>query len=337
MFLSKYYTQEAQLKVKCLLCSHECSIKPGNSGICGVRKNENGSLISSTYGKIIARNADPIEKKPLYHFLPGSKTFSIASPGCNFRCSFCQNWEISQISSSNNASLKVSGKTYKPEEIVEDAIAAQCQSIAFTYTEPTVFYEFMKDVAIAAKKRGVRCVVVSNGYMSIDIIEELSGLISAYNIDLKSFSESFYHDVCGAHLKPVLKTLEKISQLDAWLEVTTLFIPGENDSVQEIEDIAEFVASLGRHVPWHVSRFFPHYKFADYKITPEKTLENAVLAGKKSELKFVYTGNSEFYNDTICNACRHELIIRRGYSVVNKLGNNGRCIQCGESIDGVWE
>jgi len=314
-----------------------CRIPYGKYGHCGARQNIDGVLYVPYYGVVIAQCADPVEKKPLFHFLPGSKTYSIASPGCNFTCSFCQNWEISQHAEDKKPFYLSEYQLITPEKLVENAIHTNCKSIAFTYTEPTVFYEFMKDVATIALTDGIRCVVVSNGYMSSIVLEELHGIISAYNIDLKSFSDNFYVKFCGAHLNPVLETIKTISRFNSWLEITTLIIPEENDSDDELNEIAAFIASVDRNIPWHVSRFFPRYKCNDKKTTSNQRLCAAVEAGKRNGLKYVYCGNTSHDNVTACSFCNDQLITRNGYETNSIVSSSGLCPQCGTAIPGIWK
>ncbi len=316
--------------VLCNLCAHNCRIMPGCFGICGVRKNIDGVLNTFTYGHLIATNIDPIEKKPLYHFLPGSKTFSIAAPGCNFQCGFCQNWQISQIREQSSEQFARRSKEISPEEIVRQAIDSNCSSIAFTYTEPTVSYEYMIDVSQLAQSMGVRLVVVSNGYISEIALATLTPYIDAYNIDLKSFTEDFYRKNCHARLKPVLDTLQRIKQSGKWLEITTLVIPGENDSIGELEGIASFIAGIGPEI-------FPNYRFNDYMPTPVNSLENALEAAKKNYLKYVYIGNTSHNNTTICSSCGNNVIERKGYLISSSMKKDGKCPLCGEGIYGIWE
>ncbi len=272
-------------KARCNACNHRCIINNQNTGVCGVRKNENQTLYSLVYGKAIAEGVDPIEKKPFFHFLPKTKSYSIATVGCNFKCKHCQNADISQ-------NPNIIGQDLMPEEVVEKAIANDCQSIAYTYTEPTIFIEYALDTMKLAKKKGLKNVWVSNGYMSEESLDLISPYLDAINVDLKSFSEDFYQEVCGARLKPVLENLKEIKKQGIWLEVTTLIIPKNNDSDQEIEKIANFIAKeLGTETPWHVSRFFPAYKMADLPPTDIKTINNAVEIGKRAGLKHVYSGN----------------------------------------------
>lgn len=277
------YTKEKGDKVRCSACSHRCLISEGNVGICGVRKNIKGKLYLLVYGKIISQHIDPVEKKPLYHFLPGTKTYSIATVGCNFKCDFCQNYDISQEKS-------ILGEEFKPEEIVEKAIKTGCKSIAYTYTEPTIFAEFVKDTAVLAKQKGLKNILVTNGYMTSEFFEYLDGLIDAMNIDLKSFSNNFYKKTCKAKLQPVLDTIKLAKKKGIHLEITTLLIPGENDSEKEIENIAKFIASVDNKIPWHISRFFPMYKMTGKPKTDIEKMKKAEEIGKKY-LKHVYLGN----------------------------------------------
>jgi len=275
-------------KVKCRMCNHNCTILNGKRGICGVRENKDGKLYSLVYGKIIAENIDPIEKKPLYHFLPGTFSLSIATIGCNFRCLHCQNSEISQAPTSKS----VGGKTKTPEQIIQDALDNNCPSISYTYTEPTVFVEFALDCMKLAHENGLKNIWVSNGYMTKECLDLISPYLDATNIDLKAFSEKFYNEVCGAKLQPVLENLIDIKKRGIWLEIATLIIPDKNDSEQELREIAEFIKKeLGVEVPWHVSRFFPHYKMMDVPATPIEKIYQAVEIGKRAGLKRVYAGN----------------------------------------------
>ena len=277
--------------VVCSLCAHRCRITSGNSGVCSVRKNCDGTLYTYAYGRTVAEHVDPVEKKPLYHFLPKSTTYSIAAAGCNFRCGFCQNWNLSQISGMGD-SAQHHGEKASPDNIVENALGAGCQSISFTYTEPTIFFEYALDTAKIAKQRGLKTIFVSNGYMTSQALLMIHPYLDACNIDLKSFSDEFYKKNCGASLQPVLDSLKLIKKLGIWLEVTTLIITGENDSDEELKGIAEFIAGdLGKDVPWHVSRFFPQYKFSDRSVTNADSVKKAVEIGREAGLSFVYAGN----------------------------------------------
>lgn len=274
--------------VRCLACSHKCLISEGNTGICGVRKNEKGKLYLLVYGKVASANVDPIEKKPLYHFLPGSKAFSIGTVGCNFKCDFCQNNDISQFREFYGD--KILGESLEPRQIVQKAIRTGCKSVAYTYNEPAIFIEFVKDTAKLAKKKGLKNVFVTNGFFSSECFNFIKNYIDAMNIDLKAFSEEFYARLCKARLKPVLETIKRVHHAGIHVEITTLVIPGENDSDEELEKIAKFIASVSKNIPWHISRFFPQYKLMYRPITPMATLERAYKIGKKY-LKYVYMGN----------------------------------------------
>lgn len=286
-----FFEQLDRNRVKCQLCNHFCIINNGNTGICGVRKNIDGILYSLNYGKIIAENIDPIEKKPLYHFLPKTKTYSIAAIGCNFKCKNCQNADISQASNLKNDDT-VPGIETSPQDIIKRALDNNCQSIAYTYTEPTIFYEFALETMKLAKKANLKNIWVSNGYFSQEVIQQASKYLDAINIDLKFFKEKSYQEICGAKLEPVLENLKIIKKLNIWLEVTTLIIPTINDSDKELKQIAEFIKKeLREDVPWHVSAFYHTYKMLDILPTPKETILRAVDIGKKVGLKNVYPGN----------------------------------------------
>ncbi|PJE57549.1 MAG: AmmeMemoRadiSam system radical SAM enzyme [Candidatus Portnoybacteria bacterium CG10_big_fil_rev_8_21_14_0_10_38_18] len=286
------YEKLSEKKIRCNACNHRCIIAQNKRGICGVRENHDGKLYSLVYGKIIAEHIDPIEKKPLYHFMPGSFSLSIATVGCNFRCLHCQNADISQITKEKPEDVKILGEDIKPEKIVQDALDNKCPSISYTYTEPTIFVEYALDCMKLAKENDLRNVWVSNGYMTKDTLDLVGEYLDATNIDLKAFTEEFYQEVCGARLKPVLENLIDIKKRRIWLEVTTLIIPGKNDSEKELKQIAGFIKDeLGDDTPWHVSRFFPHYKMPDVPSTPVEKVYEAVEIGEKVGLKYVYPGN----------------------------------------------
>ncbi|MBD3253305.1 AmmeMemoRadiSam system radical SAM enzyme [Candidatus Pacearchaeota archaeon] len=278
-----YYKEKD--KVRCLACAHKCLISEGRRGICKVRENVNGELILLVYGKVVSSNVDPIEKKPLYHFLKGSKSFSIGTVGCNFRCDFCQNWDISQASKQGF----IGGRDVTPRGIVEEAIRAGCRSISYTYNEPVVFIEFVRDVARIAKDKGLKNIMVTNGYWSQEVFNYIYRYIDAVNIDLKG-NEKFYNKYCGGNQKPVLDTIKRCYEAGIHIEITTLVIPGLNDKKEDFEFIAKFLVSLDKNIPWHISRFFPMYKMTKSRITPEETLEEAEKIGKKY-LNYVYLGN----------------------------------------------
>ncbi len=323
-------------RVQCNLCSFRCKLSDGYKGICEVRKNEGGTLYTLVYGKAIAKAVDPIEKKPLFHFLPGTKSFSIATVGCNFRCLYCQNWEISQYPREQNTII---GEDYPPERVVEDAIATGSKSIAYTYTEPTIFFEYAIDTAKLAKEKGLKNIFVTNGYMTKEAIDEMAGLIDAANVDLKSFSDAYYLQICGgARVKAVLESIEYMKKKGIWVEVTTLIIPEVNDDPAEIMEIAEFIKSVDPAIPWHVSRFHPAYKFDNVMPTAVEVVRNIRRIGKSVGLKYVYTGNipGDDGEHTYCPKCGELLIARYGFEIVANTIKDGKCPKCGEKIDIVW-
>lgn len=322
--------------VRCLLCSHHCTIAPEKRGICGVRENIQGELQSLVYGRLVSRNADPVEKKPLFHFIPGSTSFSIATVGCNFKCLHCQNWQISQYPHLYNG--KIAGDTVSPAEVVNDALAAGARSIAYTYVEPTIFYEMAHETMKLAHEEGIKNIFVSNGYMAPDVSRDLAGLLDGINIDLKAFTDRFYKKVCGAKLQPVLDNIALMYQLGIWVEVTTLIIPGWNDSEQELRDISEFIRNISPSIPWHVSAFYPTYKLMDSPPTPASTLIRAREIGMEQGLQFVYQGNipGAGGEDTTCPSCRASLIKRRGYMIIENRIKDGKCPSCGTAIAGIW-
>ncbi|MDP2911516.1 MAG: AmmeMemoRadiSam system radical SAM enzyme [Candidatus Omnitrophota bacterium] len=316
-------------KVHCYLCSHHCRILPGKFGVCGVRENIGGKLHTDVYGDVIAAHVDPIEKKPLYHFFPGSTSYSIATIGCNFKCAFCQNWEISQ-------SRDVSKNFVKPEDVIKEAKRAGCKSISYTYTEPTIFFEYAYDVAKLARKEELYNNFVTNGYMTSEALEMIRPYLDSANVDLKGFTEEFYKKFCGARFEPVLKSIKKMKELGMWIEITTLIIPGQNDSEKDLRGIAEFIASVGIEIPWHVSRFHPDYKYLDSRPTPIETLKMAKEIGDKAGLRYIYLGNALEGNDTYCYNCESLLIKRIVFDVVENNINNGKCLKCGVKIDGIF-
>ncbi len=322
--------------VKCKLCHHRCTISDGKKGYCSVRQNEGGALYSLNYDKICAAASDPIEKKPLFHFLPGTKSFSISAPGCNFHCVFCQNWQISGAAKSGN----IDGRDYSPEEIVDAAEKNGCRSIAYTYTEPTVFMELSSDCGRIARQSGIANIFVSNGFMTPKAVEFAADFLDAINIDLKSFSSDFYSRLCGAKLDGVLETITYIAEnTDIWMEITTLIVPGENDSDRELRVLAEFIAEkAGPDVPWHISRFFPNYEMLNSAPTPIETLERAYSIGKQAGLRYVYMGNAwgNGYESTYCPECGAVLIERSGYRISANLLDNGKCPKCSSKAAGVW-
>lgn len=320
-------------KVKCKLCPHGCIISEGKRGICGVRENRNGKLYSLVYGKLVAKNVDPIEKKPLYHFYPGSKAYSIATVGCNFSCKHCQNYEISQPARETG---EIFGRDFSPEEIVAEAKRYNCEVIAYTYTEPTVFYEYAYETAKLASKEGIKNIFVTNGYTSEEALKEISPYLDGANIDLKAFTDKFYREICGARLEPVLETIKLYKELGIWIEITTLVIPTLNDNEEELRKIAEFIKSLGDEIPWHVSAFHPDYKLMNLPRTPLETLRKAYKIGKEVGLKYVYEGNVGEGENTYCYNCG-KLLVRRYYhtTLENRITSDSRCYNCNAKIHGV--
>jgi pyruvate formate lyase activating enzyme len=332
---ARFYTPVEEGKVKCYLCSHRCIISPGKRGICGVRENRGGKLYTLVYGRAISYNIDPIEKKPLYHFLPGTRSYSIATVGCNFRCLHCQNWEISQMPRERDG--EIAGLDLPPEEVVRQAAQYDCASISYTYTEPTIFAEYAVDCAKLAQKKGIKNVFVTNGYITPEALKEIAPFIDAANIDLKGFTEEFYREVCGATLKPVLESIKLYKELGIWVEVTTLIIPGYNDDEEQLRGIARFIKSVGEEIPWHVTRFHPDYKLMSTPSTPSDTLRKARDIGKEEGLLYIYIGNilGEGEN-TQCYNCGELLIERHGFDVLKYRIVKGKCPKCGVKIHGVW-
>ena len=322
-------------RVRCFLCNHRCLIKEGAKGICSVRENREGTLISLVYGKVIANHVDPIEKKPLFHFLPGSNSYSIATAGCNLKCLFCQNADISQMPTDHN---RILGEDMSPAEIVDGARASRSATISYTYTEPTIYFELALDTARLAVSKGVKNIFVSNGYMTEECLDEIYPDLHGANVDLKSFTDTFYKEQCGAKLDPVLNTLRTMKKMGIWLEVTTLLIPGLNDSGDELKGLAKFIADLDPNIPWHISRFHPTYRLTDIHPTPPESIHRARDIGHEAGLKYVYPGNlpGDEGEKTFCHECRELLIDRIGFSVrENKIKNN-RCPECNAEIPGVW-
>jgi len=329
------YQKESGGGVECALCAHRCRIGSSRRGICGVRENLNGVLRTLVYGILVAENADPIEKKPLFHFEPGSRSYSVATAGCNFRCLFCQNAAISQMPSEEG---RIAGCDAEPDMVVQKALHAGCRSISYTYTEPTVYFEFAYDTAVAARKAGLKNVFVTNGFMTEEALRTVAPFLDAANVDLKSFRDDFYRRQCGARLQPVLDSLKRMKELGIWVEVTTLLIPGLNDEEGELADIAGFIASLGRETPWHVSRFHPRYRMRDRLPTPVSSISRAVEIGRERGLRYVYSGNvpGDRGEKTFCASCGFLLIDRFGFSVRSLHLEGGRCPRCREKLEGVF-
>ena len=332
---SRLYKKLDDQKVRCLICAHSCILTPGKRGVCGVRENQDGSLMSLVYGKAIALNVDPIEKKPLFHFYPGTKSFSIATVGCNMRCLNCQNSDISQMVWDEN---RIQGQNAPPDVIVQAAIDQQCKTIAYTYTEPAVYFDYALDTAKLAHEKGIKNIFVTNGYLTQKALKAFAPHLDGANVDLKSFNDQTYRVICGARIQPVLDSIRFMKELGVWVEITTLLIPGINDSEDEIKTIADFIQSCDPGIPWHISRFHPTYRMMDIPPTSIEAVQRAREIGLEEGLRFVYTGNvaDEKGESTFCYQCGALLILRRGFELASKRIVNGKCPECGVAIDGVW-
>jgi pyruvate formate lyase activating enzyme len=323
-------------KVRCRLCHFRCRIADGKLGHCSVRKNIGGTLYSLNYDKVCAANADPIEKKPLFHFQSGTRSFSIATVGCNLRCQFCQNWQISQAALETG---RIDGEAVSPERIVAAAVRTGCKSIAYTYTEPTVFMELCHDCARPAREEGLKNVFVSNGYMTREAIDFAADWLDAINVDLKAFGDEYYKKLCAGRLQPVLDSIAYIAgQTNIWMEITTLLVPGQNDSDEELKQLADFlVRAAGADVPWHISRFHPQYQYTDSDPTPLASMQRAEQIGKAAGLRYVYLGNMPGTQsaNTFCYNCGRMLIERIGYQIAANHIKDSTCPDCGTHIAGV--
>ena len=321
-------------RVHCFLCAHHCRIDPGALGLCGVRENRDGVLYTLVYGCPVSTAVDPIEKKPLFHFLPGSLSLSLATVGCNFTCRFCQNADISQMPRDQG---RIVGRSLSPEQVVTAAREAGCASVSYTYTEPTIFYEYARDSARLATAAGLKNVFVTNGYMTAETLADIDGHLHAANVDLKSFSDDFYRTIVGARLKPVLDSIRRLWAMGVWVEVTTLLIPGRNDSDDELRSLASFLTSISPDIPWHVSRFHPTYRLLDVPATSLASVERALRIGREQGLFYVYGGNVPGHSSesTTCPDCGAEVIERRGFRMRADVVSDGRCPDCGRGIAGV--
>jgi len=320
--------------VHCYLCAHQCRIADKRYGFCGARQNVKGVLYTHAYGKVITAHIDPIEKKPLYHFFPGSFSFSIATIGCNFRCGFCQNWQISQVTFRDG---DFAGEEFLPDDVITQALKNNCKSISYTYTEPTIFFEYALEICKLAKEKGLYNNFVTNGYMSKECLLMIKPYLDAANVDLKFFKDESYKRVCSATLEPVLNSIRLMHELGIWVEVTTLVVPGENDSEEELKGIAGFIASVDKNIPWHVSRFHPDYKFTERGPTPETTLKKASRIGKVCGLTYIYVGNVYGWgNDTFCPACKKLLIKRENFNVLEYNIKEGKCSFCNIPLAGFF-
>jgi pyruvate formate lyase activating enzyme len=319
--------------VQCELCPNACVLEPGQHSRCRARMNKNGVLYSVVYGKPCAVHIDPIEKKPFFHFLPGTRAFSIATAGCVLSCKFCQNWQISQARPEDTDTYDM-----PPAKVVSNAISYQCRSVTYTYTEPTVLYEYMYDTAGIAKKQGLKNTMHSCGYINEKPLRTLSKYMDAADVDLKGFTEDFYSRICGGSLKPVLNALTVLKDEGVWLEITNLIIPTLNDDLKKIRDMSGWIVrNLGADVPVHFSRFFPHYKLTNLPPTPLEILESARKTAIDAGLKFVYVGNIRHEGEsTFCPQCKKLLVERIGYFVKQNHILSGRCTFCNTAIAGVW-
>ena len=324
-------------RVRCGLCRFRCLIGTGKRGHCRVRENRDGVLYSLVYGRVVAEHVDPVEKKPLFHLLPGSRSYSVATVGCNFRCLHCQNYSISQP---DEGSVEHSGSFIAPETVVERALAAGCRSISYTYTEPTIFFEYAYQIAKLARQAGLKNIFVTNGYITNEALAVIAPYLDAANIDLKGFTDSFYQEVVGASLGEVLDCIREYKRLGIWLELTTLVIPNRNDSEQELRNIAQFIVSeIGKETPWHVTQFYPTHRLTDEPRTPVTTLREARRIALDAGLRYVYEGNvpGEGGENSYCPSCGGLLIRRYGYLVEKNFLADGSCPGCGFAIDGIWK
>jgi pyruvate formate lyase activating enzyme len=322
------YKKLKENKVQCLNCAHYCLIEEGKRGICRTRENQKGKLFALNYRKAVALNVDPIEKKPFFHFLPGTYSLSLASWGCNFKCLNCQNWTISQN--------EMEGEEISPEQILEIALKNNLPSISYTYTEPAIFSEYALEIMKLARKKKIKNAWVSNGYWSEELFKTISPFLDAANIDLKAFSQDFYLKNCSAKLEPVKETLKRLKKKNIWTEITTLLIPGLNDSEQELKAIARFIKELGPEIPWHITKFSPEisWKLKDVKETPRESLKRAHIIGKDAGLRYVYTGNISGMDSesTFCPKCNTLAVKRLGYEI-SRYDSRGRCPKCKENLN----
>jgi len=328
------YQKQQDGRVFCQLCPHYCLIDQGKRGICQVRENREGLLYSLVFGRTVTQNVDGVEKKPLFHFYPGSTTYSLATAGCNFHCQYCTNWQVSQMSVEQFAEFGVEAA---PEKIVTSALEAGCRSIAYTYVEPTIFFEYVHEIASLAHKNGLFNLFKTNGFMSREMLEICQPYLNAANVDLKAFRDQSYRQF-GGRLQPVLDSLKFMKSLGIWLEITTVIIPGVNDEPEEIEDIAGFISQeLGVDTPWHITRFFPAYKMEIVPPTPLEILYQAREIGLGKGLRYIYFGNllGQGNQDTLCPSCGKVLIQRRGVELVENQMQCHQCLACGTVISGI--
>ena len=332
---AKLYKKMEDQKVQCLTCAHQCVIAVGKRGVCGVRENHEGKLVTLVYGKAIALHVDPIEKKPLFHFFPGAPAMSVATVGCNMHCLNCQNADISQMPKNSG---QIQGEDISPENLVQATIRQNCSVIAYTYTEPAVFWDYAYDTAKLAHREKIKNVFVTNGYLSKESLEEIAPFLDGANVDLKAFQDATYKSICGARLQPVLDTIRRMKEIGIWIEVTTLLIPGLNDSEEELKQIARFIHEIDPGIPWHISRFYPTYRMTDRPPTSVASIQTARDIGIKTGLRHVYPGNipGDEGESTFCYQCKTRLIHRQGYQIIEGRLVKGKCPECGTEIAGVW-
>ncbi len=329
-----FWEAVAEQRVKCTLCPRECDVSDDERGYCGVRENVAGRYQTLVYGALCSANVDPIEKKPLFHYLPGTNAFSIATAGCNIECKFCQNWQISQFRPEQVESTVVS-----PEKLITACQSRQAPTIAYTYSEPVIFFEYMHDAAALARARGVGSVMISNGYIQEKPLRELCRQLTGVKIDFKAFTEKFYREQCAAELKPVLATLEKLRDIGIWFEIVVLIIPTLNDAADEVRQMSQWVVKhLGPDVPLHFTRFHPTYRVTNLPATPVATLETCRKIALDAGVRYVYAGNVPMHpgENTYCHHCQNELIRRVGFKVAANNLKDGRCPKCNTAIPGVW-
>jgi pyruvate formate lyase activating enzyme len=328
------FQEETARGIMCRICPNECVLKEGEISKCNNRKVYQSKLYTMAYGNPCSVNVDPVEKKPLYHFLPGSGAFSIATAGCNLVCLNCQNWSISQTSPDKTRNYELS-----PQQVVEECIKSQCKSIAYTYSEPTTFYEYAFETAILARKAGIKNIVKSNGYINEEPLRKLCGVIDAANIDLKAFTESAYLKLSGGKLQPVLNSLKIYKEMGVWLEITNLIVPSWTDNLDEIRKMCSWLVNNGfTHTPLHFSRFYPLYKLDQLPPTPVDMLNKAAEIAAEEGLKYIYIGNvpGNETADTKCPSCNKDVIKRQGYRILLNNITDGKCQSCGKKVDGIW-
>jgi pyruvate formate lyase activating enzyme len=322
-------------KIRCQTCAHYCLLVPGKSGICGVMQNREGVLYNLVYGRVIALHVDPIEKKPLFHFLPGAQALSIATTGCNMKCANCQNADISQMPRDTGT---IQGQDMIPDRIIEKAVRQHCEVMAYTYTEPAIYLDYAIDIATLAAEKRIMNIFITNGYLSKESLAAVSPFLNGANIDLKAFKDETYKSVCGARLSPVLDTIERMHSQGIWVEITTLLIPGMNDSRDELKQIAKFIVELDPGIPWHISRFYPTYRMTDRPPTSPASIQKAREIGLEAGIRYVYSGNlpGDPGENTFCHHCGQRLVHRIGYQIRENRIQSGTCPDCQTKIPGVW-